>query len=101
MQKIEEESLHSREGLSSPDISLESSDEEMESSVTKSLNEENFSSGPLGNKFMDTLTILDLLKAPHTLLEEIPTGRKDGMFYFINNEKTSNRMKTRRFRILG
>ena len=46
----------------------------MESSATKSLNEENFSSGPLGNKFMDTMTILDLLKAPHILLEEIPTG---------------------------
>ena len=93
-QILEEESFHSREGLSSPDVSSESSessDEEMESSATQSMNEVNFSPGPLGNKFMDTRTILDLLKAPHSLMEEIPTGRKDGMFYFVNNEENIKR----------
>ena len=40
---------------------------------------------------MNTRTILDLLKAPHSLMEEIPTGRKDGKFYFINNEENIKR----------
>ena len=53
----------------------ESSDEEVEL----------FTRGPLGNKFMDTKQIIELMKASHVLLTEIPKGRKDGMYFLLDN----------------
>ena len=58
-------------------LSEESSDEEVEE----------FTQGPLGNKFMDTKQFLELMKVPHVFLNEIPTGRKDGMYFFLGNSE--------------
>ena len=67
---ISEDSLQSQQDTTNSSVSEseESSDEEVE-----------YVRGPLGNKFMDTKQILELLKSPHALLSDIPTGRKDGM----------------------
>ena len=62
--------LHLREGISSPESSEGSSSEE----------EAEFTRDPLGNKFMDTKKITELMKGPHTLLPEIPTARKGFSF---------------------
>ena len=43
-----------------------------------------FIHGPL-KKFMDITTTLQILSGPHTPLEEIPTGRKDGMYFVMDN----------------
>jgi hypothetical protein len=44
-----------------------------------------FQPGPL-KKFMDLETTLNIFKDPHdVLLDEVPTGRKDGMFYVLDN----------------
>ena len=58
----------------------ESSDEEVEV----------FTRGPLGNKFMDAKQIIEHMKAPHVLLTEIPKGRKDGMYFLLDNCETFN-----------
>ena len=46
-----------------------------------------FEAGPL-TKFMTIYATIDLFRAPHSALSEFPTGRKDGMFYILDN--TSN-----------
>ena len=72
---IMEDSFHSRESPSSPPrLNEDFSEEEAE---------EEFQPGPLGNKFMDTEKIIELMKGPHDLLPEIPVGRKDGMYFFV------------------
>ena len=40
---------------------------------------------------MDTNQILELLKSPHALLPDIPTGRKDGMYFFLDNSDNIER----------
>ncbi|KAH3861976.1 hypothetical protein DPMN_024929 [Dreissena polymorpha] len=43
-----------------------------------------FIPGPL-TKFMELQETLAILKGPHVVLQEIPTGRKDGMFFVVDN----------------
>lgn len=45
-----------------------------------------FNSGSLGDSFMKIQTVLDTFSAPHSVLSEIPQGRKDGMFFIIAYE---------------
>ena len=72
-------------------IVIQKTEYESESETEKSLNEneiENdneFSPGPLGNKFMDIQTTLNLFRAPHSALNEIPPSRKDGMYFIVDN----------------
>ena len=73
--------LMSREGSTSP--KPVSSDEEEVDQVQ----------GLLGNKFMDTRKVLELLQNPHTPLSEIPTGRKDAVYFFIDNSYNVERRK--------
>jgi hypothetical protein len=47
---------------------------------------EDFKAGPLGNKFMDLDTIVNVFKGPYAVLTDIPTGRKDGMYFVVDNE---------------
>ena len=79
---ISEDSLQSQQDTTNSSVSEseESSDEEVE-----------YVRGPLGNKFMDTKQILELLKSPHALLPDIPTGRKDGMYFFLDIKPEKNR----------
>ncbi|KAH3709070.1 hypothetical protein DPMN_068530 [Dreissena polymorpha] len=43
-----------------------------------------FIPGPL-TKFMELQETLAILKGPHVVLQEIPTGWKDGMFFVVDN----------------
>jgi hypothetical protein len=87
------------ESLRSPDVNDVDSDSddssvaagntvlESDSSVDtgNSILEEAFVPGPL-KKFMEMPELLNLFKSPYTVLNEIPTSRKDGMYFIINNE---------------
>lgn len=50
-----------------------------------------FTPGPLGNNFMDIHTTIDTLKRPLYPLPEIPNGRKDGMYFLVNNVSNSEK----------
>ena len=52
-----------------------------------------FQPGPLGNKYMDIHEAVKILEGPYTILKEIPMGRKDGMFYIIDNEDNLERRR--------
>lgn len=85
--------FHSREGLHSPSLSAQSSDDPITDSPLKSDNsheclnrpshfsddEVQFTRGPLKNKFMDTKKILELMKGPHILLPEIPNDNSENI----------------------
>ncbi|XP_053375386.1 uncharacterized protein LOC128547267 isoform X2 [Mercenaria mercenaria] len=59
---------------------------EMNENTTVPDNEpEEFSCGPLGNKFMDLHNTVNVFKGPYVILEEIPCGRKDGMYFVVDN----------------
>ena len=47
--------------------------------------EEPLISGPLGNKFMDIAETFSVLQGPYTILDEIPTTRKDGYNFILDN----------------
>ena len=46
---------------------------------------EEFRPGPLGKKFMDFKQTLNVFRGPYAVFEEIPPGRKDGMYFVIDN----------------
>ena len=44
-----------------------------------------FKPGPLDNKYMGIKDTIQLLQSPFTTIEEIPRGRKDGMYFLLDN----------------
>ena len=42
---------------------------------------------------MDTSKILELLRTPHNPLPEMPTGRKDAVYFFIDSSYNAERRK--------
>ncbi|KAL4234157.1 hypothetical protein ACF0H5_005810 [Mactra antiquata] len=72
------ESLNSSDDLSSDNLSIDS---------------DVFTPGPLGNKFLDINCTVQILRGPHTQLEDIPIGRKDGKPH--SRAKTDKKEKKR------
>jgi len=77
--------------LCAPDISS-SKDEECDI-LTDEEPEADFKPGPLGNTFLTLTNVLDLFRGPHAAISVIPPGRKDGMYYIVDNR---NNMDKRR-----
>ena len=50
---------------------------------------------------MDTKKIIELMKGPHTLLPDIPTGRKDGMFFSLDNGTNAERRRKKKTQSSG
>ncbi|WAQ94063.1 hypothetical protein MAR_006534 [Mya arenaria] len=49
-----------------------------------------FQPGPL-KKFLELDKVIEIFKGPYVVLNEIPIGRKDGMYYIVNNEENNER----------
>ena len=54
--------------------------------------ENTFQPGPL-TKYMEIHELVQLLQSPYSMLDEIPRGRKDGMYYIIENTSNVERRK--------
>ena len=52
--------------------------------------EVSFQPGPL-SKYMEIHETVKILEGPHTILDEIPKGRKDGMYFIIENTENIER----------
>ena len=63
--------------------------------------EECFQPGPLGNKYMEIHETIKLLEGPHALLCEIPKGRKDGIYFILDNGENIEARQRHEFQILG
>jgi len=53
-----------------------------------------FNSGTLGDSFMKIQTVLDTFSAPHSVLNDVPPGKKDGMFFIISNDPNNKKKMT-------
>lgn len=68
------------------------SDHILNTSDDTSILSEEFIAGPL-KVFMDIEQTLTIMKGPYTALERIPLGRKDGMYYVLDNTENIEKRK--------
>ena len=62
--------------------------------------EVSFKPGPL-SKYMDIQGTFKILEDPHTILDEIPKGRKDEMYFIIENKEDIERRSNGKIQYSG
>ena len=60
-----------------------------------------FEPGALENKYIEIKETIWLVQSPFTTLEEIPRGRKDGMYFLLDNSSNIEKEKLKEISILG
>ena len=66
-------------------------DDNEDDKISEDETEDSFQPGPRGNKYMEIHKTVKLLEGPTALLNEIPKGRKDGLYFIIDNSESIER----------